>query len=134
MTNKIVRPDISQADIDARKIIQDEARKEITKTVKRNKTKRQYQTTVAEMIGGKNIGTLGGEDVEHPEYTVECKSLKRFAGEKVLLQAEGNNPGNRVSIGFVHILGQRHHNDVVLMRYRDWIKISKAIKKGFDNA
>lgn len=54
---------------------------------------RAFQTKLAEMTGGINIGTLGGEDVMHEEFSYEAKTYnknakthkgKNWAGEDVL--------------------------------------------------
>jgi hypothetical protein len=55
---------------------------------------RAYQTKLAEMAGGMNIGTLGGEDVMHDEFSYEAKTYnpkakshkgRDWKGEKLLL-------------------------------------------------
>lgn len=99
------------------------------KIANRNKARgKKYQTTVADMTGGKNIGSLGGEDVMHNQYSIEAKTRKKFVAENWMLQAEANNDDNKVCVVFVHINGKRHENDLVLMRYKDWINISPPDK------
>jgi hypothetical protein len=40
-----------------------------------------YQKKIESMVGGRNIGTLGGEDVEHETFSIEAKTRKAFVGE-----------------------------------------------------
>jgi len=95
------------------------------KTANRNKARgKKYQTTVAGMTGGKNIGSLGGEDVMHNQYSIEAKTRKKFVAENWMQQAEKNNSDDKVPIVFVHVVGKRHDSDLVLMRYKDWVKLS----------
>ena len=47
-----------------------------------------YQTKVAKMFDGMNVGTLGGEDVMHEYFSIEAKTQKAFVGEDLLLKTE----------------------------------------------
>jgi len=40
---------------------------------------RAFQTKLAQMAGGVNIGTLGGEDVMHKEFSYEAKTYNKNA-------------------------------------------------------
>jgi hypothetical protein len=40
---------------------------------------RAFQTKLAQMAGGLNIGTLGGEDVMHEEFSYEAKTYQKNA-------------------------------------------------------
>ena len=84
---------------------------------------RAFQSKIAKSVGGKNVGTLGGEDVEHPVYSIEAKSLKKYRGETIMLQCEANCPKGKIPVAIVHINGKRHEKDIVHMRFSDWKKL-----------
>jgi len=92
-------------------------------TALRNKRRgKAYQTTLAELVQGMNIGTLGGEDVHHTKYSFEAKTRKKFTGENMMQQAEANCPGDKTPVVVVHVVGKRHPKDLVIMRFEDWVK------------
>ena len=100
------------------------------KIVKRNKARgRAFQAKQEKLCGGKNVGTLGGEDVSHPIFSFECKSLKKFAGRKVMEQAEKNCPKGKIAVSIVHVVGERHFKDLHIIRREVWDKLIKKIKK-----
>ena len=104
----------------------DERREESRKLGNRNKHRgKGYQTTLAKMVQGANIGTLGGEDVSHDWFSFEAKTRKTFAGETIMRQAEVNNPSaKKVPVAVIHIIGEKYENDLVMMRFKDWSKLS----------
>ncbi len=81
---------------------------------------RAVQKKVVESLGGMNVGTLGGEDGMHPLWSIEVKGLRKFAGEKHMQQCERNCHKGKTPLLIVHVIGQRYHNDLVIMRRRDW--------------
>lgn len=85
----------------------------------RDRGKRTERAT-AERFGGKRIGVMGGEDVEHEIFSIECKDLARFAGVKYLEQAERNCPNGKTPLALVHIRHKRRDEDIVMMRLRDF--------------
>ena len=87
---------------------------------KRNRQRgKEAERAIAKRVGGKRVGILGNEDVEHPVYSIEVKSYARFAGAKVLEQAERNAPKGKVPIAVVHVRNQQHENDIVMVRFKD---------------
>lgn len=83
---------------------------------------KETEKAIAKLLGGRRVGILGKEDIDHPDYTVEVKSRKSFAGSKFLEQAERHNADDKTAIAIVHVTGQRHGNDIVMMRLRDFLK------------
>jgi len=100
--------------------------------VKRNKAQgRKVQTKVAKMIGGKSVGTIEGQDVEHPIWSIETKHRKKFIGNTFMNQAVKNCPEGKTPLVIVHELNQRHKNSLVLMRFFDWEEwFGKITKNG----
>lgn len=87
----------------------------------RNKRQgKKVQKRVVESLGGKNIGTLGGEDGEHPLFSIEVKSCARFAGEKFMKQCEANCKKDKTPLLVVHTKNQRSYDNLVIMRRGDW--------------
>ena len=81
------------------------------------------QKRVVESLGGKNIGTLGGEDGEHSIWSIEVKSRLKFVGEKFMKQCEANCKKDKTPLLIVHLINQRLENDLVIMRrgdFDDW--------------
>jgi len=91
------------------------------KTANRNKARgKGYQTTLAEMVNGMNIGTLGGEDVMHSTFSFEAKTRKSYTTEGMMQQAEANCPENKIPVVACHVIGKRHEDDLITMRFKDW--------------
>lgn len=96
--------------------------------INRNRGKR-HEAAVADWIGGKRRGVLGGEDVEHPIYSIECKSRIGIVTEKWFEQCENNNKDGKIPILVTHIKGQSYDKDLVCMRKVDWEKLHVTSKE-----
>ena len=81
-----------------------------------------FQSKAAKILGLKNVGTLGGEDLydKREVFSAEVKSLKRFAGQNIMNQAIAHAKNDLIPIAMVHINGQRHDNDLIMIRLKDW--------------
>jgi len=91
------------------------------KRVIRNKAQgRKVQAKIAKMIGGKSVGTIEGQDIEHPLWSGETKHRKTFIGNTFMNQAVKNCPENKTPIVIVHTLNQRFEKSLVMMRFSDW--------------
>ena len=92
--------------------------------VNRNRARGKANEKALEKIipGSKRIGVLGAEDLMHPTYSFEAKSCQKFVGAKWFAQAFSNMPKGRIPVVVVHVRGQRHNNDFVLLRLSDWLK------------
>lgn len=65
---------------------------------------RGYQTTLAKMVGGMNIGTLGGEDVMHDRFSFEAKTRQKGnALETNMLLAEEYYDGKPVVVTWIGV-------------------------------
>lgn len=72
-------------------------------------------------MGGKRTGVLGGEDIMHGEYSIECKSVSRFVARKWMEQAVRNNKRGKVPIVIVHEKNKNSSSDLVILRVSDWL-------------
>ena len=97
------------------------------KTALANKARgRAFQTKLAEMTGGMNIGTLGGEDVMHEEFSYEAKTYnkncathkgKNWKGEDFLSWYDRGLASNKLVV--ITIKCSRFE-DLVLLRFSWW--------------
>jgi len=93
----------------------------------RQKGKRT-ERAIAKRLGGKRVGILGREDVSHPVFSIECKSVSRFVGEKWFLQAVRNCEKGKIPAVIVHITGQHHKNDYVILKLKDFEDLLGRVK------
>lgn len=111
------------------------------KQANRNRSRgRGQQNRVARLTGGANVGHLGGQDVGFSSkifdvsVSIETKHLNRFAGERIMAQAEKNCPKGHVPVAWVHVNKKRIVNDIVMVRIRDLGRLKLAIAEGFDES
>ena len=91
---------------------------------KRNRQRgKEAEREIARIMGGKRIGTMCGEDVEHPIFSIEVKSRQRFAPLAWLKQARGHCPPNKTPLVIIHERGKQYINSVVLIDLADWIDL-----------
>lgn len=81
---------------------------------------KRAERAVAQRIGGKRIGTLSGEDIQHPVFSGEVKSRKAFAAAPWMDQAVRNCPKGKTPLVVVHVHGSRHDKDLVMFRMQDF--------------
>jgi hypothetical protein len=94
---------------------------------------KRAEKAIAERLGGKRVGVLGDEDVQHPLFSIEVKSRQRFAGEAFMQQAIRNCQGGKIPIVVVHISGRYHGNNLVMMRLKDFEDcLGRITKQNFD--
>ncbi len=53
-------------------------------------------------------------------FSIECKSRKKFVATGWMNQAIKNNKDNKIPLVIVHVRNQRHDNDIVLLRLKDF--------------
>jgi len=80
----------------------------MTSTSMKNKARgRAFQAKLAQLSKGMNVGTLGGEDVMHPEFSYEAKTYninaktyagKRWKGEELLDIWDKNQARSKLAI------------------------------------
>lgn len=97
------------------------------KLVMRNKARgRAFQSKLAEMVAGHNVGTLGGEDVMTEEFSYEAKTWDTTAkshpgdwrGEKYMQHVE------KYSLAFINIVQisiEETSDNLILMRWKSWL-------------
>lgn len=88
---------------------------------------RAFQAKLAEMTGGVNIGTLGGEDVSHEEFSYEAKTYKpsaisnkgrNWVGEQMLYHADKG----KVEKYVVYKIEMPTCN-IIMLRWKWWKKL-----------
>ena len=89
---------------------------------------RAFQTKLAEMAGGMNVGTLGGEDVMHDEFSYEAKTYnkkaksygnKDWVGEKLIRRHFWFHE-NETSKFLSLVLESPNFASIVLLRWETW--------------
>lgn len=80
-----------------------------------------HQRYIAKRLNGRNVGILGQEDVmlENGNFSIECKERVGFAGKKFMEQSIKNARG-KIPIVIVHVLNEKHDDDLVLIRLIDF--------------
>lgn len=82
------------------------------------------ERAVAAALGGKRVGTMGGEDVHlDGPYSCEVKSRQAFVASSWMDQATRNAPEGKTPLVVVHVHGKRHAEDLVILRLEDWKKV-----------
>ena len=91
--------------------------------VKNKNEGKRVQALLVRRLGGKNVGTIENQDGSHPIWSIEIKKRKTFIGVGFMEQAIRNSPEGKTPLVVVHQTGQRHDNDLVMMRlgdFEDW--------------
>lgn len=86
------------------------------------------ERAVAKLTGGKRIGVLGNDDVQAGPWSIEVKGRVRFSGSAFMQQACRNCPKGKTPLVVVHVTGQRHANDLVMIRLADWLDYYGPLK------
>lgn len=102
----------------------------MSSTASKNKQRgRAFQAKLAEMSGGMNIGTLGGEDVMHDEFSYEAKTYhpkaksnkgRDWVGEKWMTEMDHGNLTLKRLIYIEH----ESEDTVVMLRWHVWEAIN----------
>lgn len=88
---------------------------------------RTYQTYIANLFGGKSVGTIEGQDVEHPIFSIECKKRKGFVAVKWMDQCIKNCPKKKTPLVLVHVTKEKHERDLVIIMLKDFKKLHADI-------
>jgi hypothetical protein len=87
---------------------------------------KRVQKKVNELLGAKNVGLWGGEDGEHPNFSIEVKGRETFAPEKFMEQAEANCVDKKkIPIVVVHKKNTSYDKDIVMVRIGNFKKLAK---------
>lgn len=83
-----------------------------------------HEARTAQRFDGARVGLLGGEDVFHPRFSIECKSVQRFVGDKWYRQGIRNNKReDKTTVVSIHIAGTSSNSDYVLLRVDDFLNL-----------
>jgi len=106
----------------------------MNKTASKNKQRgRAFQAKLAEMSGGMNIGTLGGEDVMHEEFSYEAKTYhpkaksnkgRMWVGEKIMSELEEKYGAPVLG----KVVTTDSNEPIVIMRWNFWNALSEEDK------
>ncbi len=109
-------------------------------TASRNKARgRAYQAKLAEMTKGINVGTLGGEDVMHEEFSFEAKTYnpkckshagKDWYGEQLMSYYENRESSKQIVLKVTS--GDPDDEDIMMMRFTLWEDLSNLTREEWD--
>lgn len=101
-----------------------------TTTNKNRHRGKTFEKHIAKLTGGDRVGIFGGTDVvcesngiSGEKWSIECKTRKSFTGKSFMDQSVRNSPFEYTPLVIVHVVGQRHDNDLVMIRMKDWRKV-----------
>ena len=83
---------------------------------------KKYERRIARDLGGRRVGVLGSEDIEHPIYSIEAKLLKSLPKWLTGLwkQTQGNCPAGKIPFACVKEKNRNDDNAFVILRYIDF--------------
>ncbi len=85
---------------------------------------KDHERQIAARLGGKRAGPTGrtGSDVLHDWLAIECKERKSLPAwmKAAMKQSVDAATDGLLPIVVWHVLGQRHDQDVVMMRLKDF--------------
>ncbi len=95
---------------------------------------KRAERAAAKLLGGERRGVLGGEDISHPLWSVQVKSRKSFVAVNWMQQSVKDCSPNKTPLLVIHVQGQRHSGDFVMMRMADFIdQFGEIIKPRWTN-
>jgi hypothetical protein len=95
-----------------------------------NRTRgKNTERAIAKIVGGKRIGTLCGEDIQHDDYSIEVKNRVKSTAHGFMAQAIRNCPQGKTPMVIIHKHGDLHGNDLVCVRLKDWESWNGSITK-----
>lgn len=83
-----------------------------------------HERRIAKLTNGTRRGVLGGEDIMHDHFSIECKSRASFVATGWMEQCVKNNKRGKIPIVAVHVTGKRVENDLVIIRMGDFINLT----------
>lgn len=97
-----------------------------------DKSWKAFERRVAKMLGGRRTGILGGEDIEHPVYSGECKLLQSLPAwlTKLWAQTEANCPVGKIPVAMVKKNGGLDRDALTILRLGDFVELYKKSKQG----
>lgn len=90
--------------------------------INRNRGKK-VEKAIADLMGGKRVGLFGGEDVEHPIFSIEVKSRMKMAFEPWYKQAKANNRDQKVPLVVVHKKNTNYDSAYAILNIQDLLTL-----------
>jgi hypothetical protein len=78
------------------------------------------ERAIAKIMGGKRIGVLCGEDIQHETWSIEVKNREKSTAHNFMNQAIRNCPQGKTPLVIIHKHKDIHGNDLVCMRLSDF--------------
>jgi len=94
--------------------------KEEIKMLNNRKSGKYVQKEISKLMEGKDIGIIGGEDIEHDIYSIEVKSRKKYSIEVWMKQTENNSPQGKIPLLRLHSKGKKYSDDFVIIRAKNF--------------
>ena len=96
-----------------------------------NKGWKDFEKRISIELGGRRTGILGGEDVEHPILSGECKLLKSLPKWLIDLwgQTKSNCPAKKIPFACIKQKGLNDKNALVILRFQDFKNLMKGEKR-----
>lgn len=90
-----------------------------------DKAWKDHERKTARAFGGKRVGPTGkvGPDIHHKWLSIECKERKSLPAWLLdaMRQITTASSTNKLPIVVLHQLGDRHNNDLVVIRQFDFV-------------
>ena len=83
---------------------------------------KRLERKIAERLGGKRTGVLGGEDVLHIYYSIECKSRDKLPKwfDNFWKQTLANCEEGKTPLLVIHQTNKNHDDDFVVIKLSDF--------------
>jgi hypothetical protein len=96
--------------------------------VNRNRGK-VHERRTALTLGGKRRGVLGGEDVEHKHFSIECKSRQNHGIYKWWQQTNKNNKENKIPLLCIHQHNKNYKEDLIVLSIEEFAVMYEFLKR-----
>lgn len=81
---------------------------------------KRTEAALATRTGSKRVGIFGDHDLEHELWSIEVKNRQKCVVTSWMHQSIRNCHLFKTPLVILHIHGDRHDNDLVMMRLKDW--------------
>lgn len=86
------------------------------------------ERALAKITGGKRIGIMGGEDIQHDTYSIEVKNRVKSTAHKFMEQSVRNCPQGKTPLVIIHKHKDKHGDDLVCQKLRDFEAFNGELK------
>lgn len=84
---------------------------------------KDLEKAMAKIFNGKRMGVLGGEDIFHPIFSIECKSKVKFSARKIMEQCKRNNKDSKIPLCVIHEPTKMYMDSLVMLDLDDFLKL-----------